>query len=647
MTELMASIVYASNAKKVWSEFEERIDRSNLTRIFHLWTEIATLRQGTDSVTSYYSKMNDFLDELDVLAPLPSCDCEESLPYVAHLRSQRLLQFLMGLNESYSNLRSNMLARRPIVSVNEAYATDFKSKKKSTQFSGFRPFANSTVAGENVNSSEGQGHFFTEQQYKQILNMMNKPTSSDSADNITGNMADIGASYHITPYKELLTTFRTLRDQNTSRVQVLTGDRAEIISIRDALILGSYKLENVLHVPYFKFNLLSVSKITKQLSCVVLFFPDFCVFQGLFNGKVMGIDKEKEGLYILQEAIKPAVGATVHKEDNGEKLWHWRLGRPSIGEMQHIADVKNKVDVELLECCEICPLAKQSRIKFPTSNSRSSSLFQLMHLDVWSPYRKPTYDKMHYFVTIVDDYSMCTWIYLIQSKCEVFVVLKNFFALIKNQFDKNIKILRSDNGSEFFNTKYCVRTVVYLINRFPSTVLQGKTPFELLHDCLEVTNSHRELGRLYLWDIEKHRKVTICISQTHAGDSHAQHPTSAELIPEPGEEMPRVESSTIDSPNLSDAAPDIEDVVDQPQTHEAPTTAVFDQAETHPVELTTKAYKHHEQHDSVQAHTQRRPSRTIRPLIWLSDYITTVKPKAHCSYPISQYVTYTHLTPTY
>lgn len=41
-TELMASIVYASNAKKVWSEFEERFDRSNLTRIFHLWTEIAT-----------------------------------------------------------------------------------------------------------------------------------------------------------------------------------------------------------------------------------------------------------------------------------------------------------------------------------------------------------------------------------------------------------------------------------------------------------------------------------------------------------------------------------------------------------------------------------------------------------------------------
>ncbi|XP_070022145.1 uncharacterized protein [Nicotiana sylvestris] len=50
--ELMLSIVYASNAKKVWADFQERFDRSNLTRIYHLRIAIVTLRQGTDSVTS-------------------------------------------------------------------------------------------------------------------------------------------------------------------------------------------------------------------------------------------------------------------------------------------------------------------------------------------------------------------------------------------------------------------------------------------------------------------------------------------------------------------------------------------------------------------------------------------------------------------
>lgn len=54
-------------------------------------------------------------------------------------------------------------------------------------------------------------------------------------------------------------------------------------------------------MPGFKFNLLSVSKITKELSCSVIFYPKFCTFQDLYSGKVMGIGREHEGLYWLQE----------------------------------------------------------------------------------------------------------------------------------------------------------------------------------------------------------------------------------------------------------------------------------------------------------------------------------------------------------
>ena len=109
-------------AKKVWEDFEERFDRSDLTRIYHLWSEIATLKQGTEFVTSYYSKLKDLWTELDVMIPSPGCNCEDSTIYVRHLRSQRLLQFLMGLNESFSSIRSNILSRKPTVTVNEAYA---------------------------------------------------------------------------------------------------------------------------------------------------------------------------------------------------------------------------------------------------------------------------------------------------------------------------------------------------------------------------------------------------------------------------------------------------------------------------------------------------------------------------------------------
>jgi len=43
--ELLTSIVYASSARKIWSDFKERFDKSNLTRIFHLWKEISMMSQ--------------------------------------------------------------------------------------------------------------------------------------------------------------------------------------------------------------------------------------------------------------------------------------------------------------------------------------------------------------------------------------------------------------------------------------------------------------------------------------------------------------------------------------------------------------------------------------------------------------------------
>ncbi|XP_070001852.1 uncharacterized protein [Nicotiana sylvestris] len=87
---------------------------------------------GTNSVTSYYSKIKDLWDELDVIAPLASCDCEESRPSVELLKNIRLLQFLMGLNESYRNIRSNILAKRPVITVNEAYAMVTEEESQRT-----------------------------------------------------------------------------------------------------------------------------------------------------------------------------------------------------------------------------------------------------------------------------------------------------------------------------------------------------------------------------------------------------------------------------------------------------------------------------------------------------------------------------------
>lgn len=112
---LLTTIVYASNAKRVWEDFKERFDKSNLTRIYQLWTEVATLKQGTDSVTEYYSKLRDLWDEYDVLVPSPSCKCDDAKPYIEHLHQQRLIMFLMGLNETFSHVRRSILYNQKLM----------------------------------------------------------------------------------------------------------------------------------------------------------------------------------------------------------------------------------------------------------------------------------------------------------------------------------------------------------------------------------------------------------------------------------------------------------------------------------------------------------------------------------------------------
>ncbi|XP_075086138.1 uncharacterized protein LOC142168870 [Nicotiana tabacum] len=53
-------------------------------------------------------------------------------PSVELLKNIRLLQFLMGLNESYGNIRSNILAKRPMITVNEAYAIVTQEESQRT-----------------------------------------------------------------------------------------------------------------------------------------------------------------------------------------------------------------------------------------------------------------------------------------------------------------------------------------------------------------------------------------------------------------------------------------------------------------------------------------------------------------------------------
>lgn len=47
---------------------------------------------------------------------------------------------------------------------------------------------------------------------------------------------------------------------------------------------------------------------------------------------------------------------------------------------------------------------------------QSKTLFELIHCDIWGPFSTASSSGDYYFLTIVDDYTRCTWLYLIKTK---------------------------------------------------------------------------------------------------------------------------------------------------------------------------------------------------------------------------------------
>ena len=59
-----------------------------------------------------------------------------------------------------------------------------------------------------------------------------------------------------------------------------------------------------------------------------------------------------------------------------------------------------------------------------------------------------------YYVSFIDNFSRKTWIYLLKGKNEVFSKFKEYKSLVKNQNDRKIKILWSNNGREFTSEEF-------------------------------------------------------------------------------------------------------------------------------------------------------------------------------------------------
>ncbi|KAM1801308.1 hypothetical protein ACFX11_032935 [Malus domestica] len=118
------SILYMTGAHEIWDELEERYSQSNAPQIFQLQRDISCLSQDQLSIAAYYTKLKSLWDELSSYSDSSSCTCG------AQNERNRLMQFLMGLNDSYSAVRGQILLMNPLPTVRQAYSSISQEEKQ-------------------------------------------------------------------------------------------------------------------------------------------------------------------------------------------------------------------------------------------------------------------------------------------------------------------------------------------------------------------------------------------------------------------------------------------------------------------------------------------------------------------------------------
>ncbi|KAM1425821.1 hypothetical protein TB2_017749 [Malus domestica] len=358
-----------------------------------------------------------------------------------------------------------------------------------------------------------------------ILNSFSAALASRKLANVW--IIDSGATDHITNIKRYMHDFKEAVIPQF--VSVANGTGVSVLGEGKVKLIDTNVESTALYVPSFPFQLLSVGRLTNSLNCDVIFSPFNVIFQDRITKKKIGEGMYKDGLYMLSLQPVEARGLQVGFLKN-HLLWHRRLGHPSNLVQSHLFKTSENV---MTQDCEVCHFSKQTRLPFDVSSTKSCKPFEIVHSDVWGPAPLVSFDGFRYFVTFVDDFSRCTWLYLLKSKDEVINVFQEFHSLVTNQFSTQLKVLRSDNGTEYMSnafTQYLtchgiihqtscvgtpqqngvaerknrdllektrslmlqmsvpkkfwshgVLTAAYVINRLPSKVLKFKAPLETLN----------------------------------------------------------------------------------------------------------------------------------------------------------------------
>lgn len=271
---------------------------------------------------------------------------------------------------------------------------------------------------------------------------------------------DSGATSHMACKRDLFVTlklekggFVSLADENVN-VKVEGIGKCVINCQLNSGEVKKIVIDNVLYVPRLSSNLVSIKKLARDGYKIILEGEQCNIFKG---PELKAVVKPYGDLYELNTAEKALITKNLNCSKDCIHVWHRRLGHRSLDAIKSLTEKGLAKGIIIKDCkedkiCECCIKGKMARKSFPKeSTNKTEKPLDLIHTDVCGPMQTKTPGNKRYILTLIDDFSRYTKIYLMETKDLAAACIKNYVELTKTQQCRKPRIIRSDRGKEYVN----------------------------------------------------------------------------------------------------------------------------------------------------------------------------------------------------
>ncbi|KAL5581465.1 hypothetical protein UlMin_013907 [Ulmus minor] len=123
--EISASVIFSVSACEIWLDLKDRFQQRNGPRIFQLRRQLMNHVQDQNSVSFYFTKLKTIWEELSNFRPICTCGkctCGAVKELNSHYQMEYIVSFLMGLHDSFTQVRGQLLLMDPLPPINKVFA---------------------------------------------------------------------------------------------------------------------------------------------------------------------------------------------------------------------------------------------------------------------------------------------------------------------------------------------------------------------------------------------------------------------------------------------------------------------------------------------------------------------------------------------